>query len=112
MKFKCTQCGLCCKHIGDTIRSGSPDPVIQHHIDEFPYDVGIDGRCEMLNDDNTCKVYNNRPGLCNVEKMYDENTLLPFKSKKQWYIFNNAYCNHLIQINKLDSKFLIGHILL
>lgn len=57
MIFPCEQCGLCCKHL---------EMIPQ--LKEF--DSG-DGRCIHLMDNNLCAIYENRPDICNVSKMYE-----------------------------------------
>ena len=57
MRFFCDRCGLCCKH-----------------IDQIPelkkFDSG-NGRCENLTDENLCAIYEKRPIICNVSKMFE-----------------------------------------
>lgn len=55
--FSCTKCGLCCKNI-DLI------PELKE------YDSG-NGVCKYLTKENLCSIYNLRPDVCNVEKMYE-----------------------------------------
>lgn len=57
MIFPCNKCGLCCLHI-DLI------PQLKK------YDLG-NGRCINLTDDNLCAIYDKRPEICNVNKMYE-----------------------------------------
>lgn len=54
--FKCTKCGICCRNIG-----GIPELVEYHKGD---------GICIYLSEDNLCTIYQRRPDICNVEKMY------------------------------------------
>lgn len=58
MIFPCDRCGLCCKH-----------------LEEIPqladFDSG-DGRCIHLLDNNLCDIYEERPDICNVSKMYKQ----------------------------------------
>ncbi len=57
LKFKCDECGLCCRHID---RSSL--------LKDF--DSG-DGVCKFLNTEtNLCKIYKDRPDFCNVEVGY------------------------------------------
>ena len=56
MFFKCDKCGICCKLIG-----GIPQLAA--------FDRG-DGVCIHLKADNLCAIYESRPDICNVEKMY------------------------------------------
>lgn len=55
--FECSKCGLCCRHI-DMIPELSK------------YDSG-DGECKYLTKDNLCAIYESRPDICNVDKMYE-----------------------------------------
>lgn len=57
MIFPCKKCGLCCKHL----------ELIPQLAD---YDLG-NGRCVHLLDNNLCAIYENRPEICSVSKMYD-----------------------------------------
>jgi Fe-S-cluster containining protein len=69
-KFPCNGCGRCCRKIAQAVafvkEAGFPEEVC-----DFPYTWDEQGVCEMLTPDNRCKVYNTRPILCNVEKMYE-----------------------------------------
>ncbi len=44
------------------------------HIDEIPelkeFDIG-NGRCKFLLDTNLCLIYDARPDICNVDRMYE-----------------------------------------
>lgn len=55
--FPCSRCGICCRHI---------DRVPQ--LAEF--DTG-NGRCRYLQDNNLCAIYEDRPDICRVDRMYD-----------------------------------------
>lgn len=57
MKFPCKKCGLCCKHL-ELI------PELKN------YDSG-NGRCVYLLNNNLCAIYEHRPNICNVNKMYE-----------------------------------------
>lgn len=76
MNFPCTGCGLCCKHIGPIIRmaqkaveDNAANDLLQM-IAEFPYRFDAAGRCEKLLGNNQCSVYQNRPLVCSVEKVW------------------------------------------
>ena len=78
--FVCTQCGLCCKNIDKV-----PD------LKDF--DLG-NGVCKYLNEYNLCTIYESRPDICNVEKMYE----LKFKdimSREEYEFLNNEGCRIL-----------------
>lgn len=81
---------------------------MQELIDEFPYEYDLrTGKCEMLGDDNLCKVYNDRPDLCNIEKIYHRYHW-EFPSRRWWFVQNNVACNKMIMLNGLDKKYLIN----
>jgi len=104
-KFGCTSCGLCCTHLGAILKSGNPRPEIQEAIDEFPHGSKGDGSCEKLVD-GLCEVYEDRPLLCNIKKMYDTYPTLAAK-RKDWYDENKRGCNQLIVSEGLDDKFIV-----
>ena len=59
INFKCDECGLCCRHI---------DRVAQ--LKDF--DTG-NGVCKFLDTaTNRCRIYFNRPDLCNVAVGYQK----------------------------------------
>jgi hypothetical protein len=75
--FVCTKCGICCRKVDNS---------------EFTrfLDRG-DGTCRNFNTEtNLCSIYENRPLVCNVEKMY----YLYFQSKMSLHSFYklNAEC--------------------
>lgn len=54
--YPCKRCGACCRHVD--------------LIDELKdFDRG-DGVCKYLTADNLCKIYSERPPLCNSEYLY------------------------------------------
>ena len=55
MAFHCDKCGLCCHLLKDV-------PQLE------AFDRG-DGTCRFLQG-NLCSIYESRPDICNVEKMY------------------------------------------
>lgn len=79
--FLCTGCGLCCQRIAD--------------IEELKdYDLG-NGVCKHLNHVNKkCEIYDTRPDICRVDKMYD---LVYYKdfTRENFYIENAKICNYL-----------------
>ncbi len=92
MSFNCTGCGLCCKEIGNIIKSKPPFPWMEAAHNAFPYKAKADGSCEKLKD-NKCTVYDDRPLLCNIERMADE-TDMPI-SKETWFEMNYIGCRTL-----------------
>lgn len=111
MDFPCTGCGICCTKVDklvDAVNMGILEK------EDFPYDHKK-GRCSMLNKEGKCKVYNERPVICNIEGMfeteiYDEILNIKKTTKKQSYIDTANLCNEwmteqghgdLININKI-----------
>jgi len=54
VSFLCNQCGACCKILPKLVA---------------PELVGDNGFCKHLKD-NKCTIYENRPDICNHEKVY------------------------------------------
>ena len=91
MIFVCDQCGICCKH-----------------IDQIPqlkqFDQG-NGRCINLTNNNLCAIYEDRPEICNIAKMYeleycrqmteDEYLYLNFEGCKELKRIYSEYNNYL-----------------
>lgn len=66
--FVCKKCGACCKNVN---RWYAYLPKYEKLLGiklVFPY-KHVNGICEMLDVDNTCKVYNSRPLVCNTMEM-------------------------------------------
>lgn len=91
--FPCTSCGLCCQNIS-TI----------NELKEFDLGNGI---CKYFNIiDNSCSIYDSRPDICKVDKMY-ETKYNNFFTKNKFYIENAKVCNQLQEKYKLDNSFRI-----
>lgn len=96
LKFQCSKCGACCKRIGKT---------------GLMPDRG-DGACIHLGDDNLCKIYDTRPELCNMEKMWTKrNYELDLESrgvsKKDYFRFNSNVCNNYMDQDGISKEFKI-----
>jgi len=91
--FPCTGCGLCCQNISD--------------IKELEtFDLG-NGVCKYFNIlDNVCTIYEERPDICRVDKMF-ELKYQQFFTKKVFYQENARVCNLLQEKYKLDISFKI-----
>ena len=87
-KFPCTKCAACCKNIS--------------HLKAI-LPVKEDGSCEHLVN-NQCSVYNNRPLICNIQKLA-EKSQIPIK---KFYKQNAIACNKMIEELGLDERFLIN----
>lgn len=105
---------MCCKKVGESVQIArklivgefSDNKYVQE-IAAFPHPFNIDGSCTMLNDDHTCKVYNDRPDICNIEKTFNK-----YKSSRmtleQYYEDTIKVCNQLIIEGGADKKYLIN----
>lgn len=89
--FPCTNCGLCCQNITT--------------IDELKdFDLG-NGTCKYFNSiDNNCKIYDTRPNICRIDKMYTIKYKKNF-TKNNFYIENAKVCNKLQEKYQLDKSF-------
>lgn len=78
-KFPCTKCGECCRNIANV-------PELEE------YDLG-NGVCKFLVG-NICSIYNSRPDICRVDKMYDDIFHIMF-TKEEFYRLNIDACEWL-----------------
>jgi len=74
-RFPCTKCGECCKHV--------------HGVKDL--DRG-DGTCKFLTAENLCDKYENRPAICNIEKMWVKGGQ---PNRLKYFVFNAMVCNAL-----------------
>lgn len=100
MSYPCTMCGCCCNKIDVAVRAVEEAGI---EIEKFPFKWDENGRCEMLVD-NKCLVYDERPTLCNFEKM----RVFFDVDDEEFLRLNKASCNKMIAENELDKKFLIA----
>lgn len=88
-KFPCISCGLCCHN---------PSPAIntfKQWVDDFPEEwLGEGGKCTKLLNSGLCEVYEDRPTICNIDKMYG---LFPNMSKSDFYQLNKDSCISLLE---------------
>jgi len=91
--FPCTSCGLCCQNITN--------------IEELKtYDLG-NGTCKYFDFiSNQCRIYETRPDICRVDKMFDLVYNKEF-TLEEFYIGNAKVCNHLQEKYKVNKKFRI-----
>jgi Fe-S-cluster containining protein len=92
VSFNCTGCGLCCQKIAKVLVTPMPTTWMQEAVDAFPYKGDENGVCEKLVD-NKCSVYEDRPLLCNIERMADELDI--GMTKEQWFALNYIGCDIL-----------------
>lgn len=69
----------------------------------FPYGLKPDGSCEMLAEDGKCKVYETRPDVCRVDKIY-ENNLKHLMTRKEFYKQNSVFCNMWMDQDGVDES--------
>ena len=89
--FPCTSCGLCCQNITNVIE-----------LNDFDRGNGV---CKYLNlISNQCEIYDDRPDICRVDKMYKKEYSHVY-TKEAFYIENAKVCNTLQEQYKVDSKY-------
>jgi hypothetical protein len=91
--FPCTQCGCCCKRVESAIKLGV----------EFPFKTKNDGSCEMLTEDNKCKVYDSRPSICNIHSL----AKILGRNIDEFYKENIEACNKLMDQDMIPLKYRI-----
>lgn len=102
--FPCTQCGECCRRIGNAVSTcASSDSLVFKVIGQsFTYKVLDDGCCEKFID-GKCSVYAERPMLCRIKEVGE----ILGVDQQAWFAFNAKTCNDMIREAGLDSGFLI-----
>jgi Fe-S-cluster containining protein len=91
--FPCSGCGLCCQNISNVQELKS-------------YDLG-NGVCKYFDRvSNGCNIYDTRPDICRVDKMFE---LVYHKEfgLEAFYIANASVCNALQESYKIDTSFRI-----
>jgi len=89
MRFPCTGCGACCRVINRyeelIVRDDPSNPYY------FPFQWDESGKCENL-EGNKCKVYEDRPLICNIEAFLEALGL----DKIDFYNVNIKSCHELV----------------
>jgi Fe-S-cluster containining protein len=98
MSFPCTGCAACCRHI-----DRAKDIIDENPELAFPYSWDKTGKCEMLNDDGKCKVYDKRPLICNVDEFIKFYGI----SEKKFYAINIKACHTLMKEEGIYKKYRI-----
>ena len=76
--FQCDCCGLCCKHLAESD--------LYRELDRG------DGVCMFFNEEtNLCDIYEDRPVLCNVDRMY-ELYIKDMFTREEYYALNYDAC--------------------
>jgi len=81
-------------------REGIKDPLTLA-VAKFPFKYDEKGRCENLGEDNLCKVYETRPLVCSIEKLYN-NFFQRHMTRKKFYDISKEECMKLIEENKIN----------
>jgi Fe-S-cluster containining protein len=88
--FPCTGCGACCRSVRLSELTAALDRG--------------DGVCRYLNDaQNTCTIYDTRPDICNIRRLYEQH----FKSNISWSKFvdlNLIACEELLKQQQIKFK--------
>lgn len=80
-EFDCDRCGACCRRVKDSVI-------------EVDFDRG-DGVCKHYDEDtHLCRIYHNRPLVCNVDAYYDK-YLTRLMSRQEFHALNRAACGEL-----------------
>ncbi len=95
--FPCSGCGSCCKRIDKAVANVGADK------EDFPYEWDASGRCEKLDQNNQCMVYENRPLLCDVDRLMG---LLDIPTEV-FYELNIQACNTMMDEDNVDKSFRI-----
>ena len=88
-EFECTKCGTCCRNL---------------HLNELYSELDRgDGTCKNFDGyNNICLIYDDRPIICNILKMY-EYYFSDLYTIDEYYDINKQACDKLIiYSNKLD----------
>ena len=89
--FPCTGCGLCCQNISS--------------VDELKSFDNGDGVCRYFDINlKFCTIYESRPDICKVDKMF-ELKYRKYFSKKDFYIQNADICNQLQTLSGVVQDF-------
>ena len=91
--FPCTQCGCCCRRMGEVIKLGV----------DFPYKIKENGECEML-EDNKCKVYDSRPAICNIDELAE----ILGAERETFYKENIKCCNQMMDEDNIPQEYRIN----
>lgn len=89
--FPCSGCGLCCQNIA--------------FVDELKSFDNGDGICKYFDINlKFCIIYESRPDICKVDKMF-ELKYHKYFSKKDFYTVNADICNQLQTLYGVAQKF-------
>ncbi len=107
MSFECTKCAGCC----------TADNLKYYNLKHWGIEIDEKGVCKNLNNDNTCKIYENRPLVCQIEELFDRREeikisephvylfLQQFQNKDEYLDFADKCCNVTIDMLGLDQNY-------
>jgi Fe-S-cluster containining protein len=101
--YPCSGCGACCRRVNKGIKNIGMNNTDKNNLLYFPYKWDESGRCEMLTEDNKCSIYEDRPLVCNVDKLL---SLIEIP-KEQFYEINVSSCNEMMDEDELPIKYRI-----
>ena len=96
--FGCVSCGLCCTRIRHAQQNLDKMPPFEAEaMKKFPYATKEDGSCAKLGEDGKCTVYETRPLVCDMNRMYNKFYRPRGLSKTEWQNMNAAACNSMLE---------------
>jgi uncharacterized protein len=105
--FPCTKCGICCKSIGRLVTEArnekSNDDKLLQEVRVFPFEIN-NNVCSKYEEGIGCTVYDTRPDICNIDTMYERYYKPTGMTKPEYYSFNAAGCNLLIDEFNVDPS--------
>jgi Fe-S-cluster containining protein len=112
--FPCTACGLCCQRAGNAVRHartlismGETNPYAKE-IAAFPYPFDETGRCSQLTADNKCAVYDKRPLICDIEKVWEKyHKPTGAISLDNYFLSAAVVCNTMMKEEGVNENFFI-----
>jgi Fe-S-cluster containining protein len=96
--------GACCRRTDkalEVMKKIVDEQGLPAELAHFPYSYDKNGKCSMLSDDNKCRVYLNRPAMCNIETLSNHVRI----AKKDFFNMNIMACNTLIVEGGLPEIF-------
>lgn len=102
MKFPCSGCGCCCKRIKSVVEVLKLKDINSPLY--FAYGWNSKGVCNNLDKQNKCKIYENRPLICNIEKLTE---FLGY-DKLSFYQENISACNKMMDEDNIPLQFRIS----
>lgn len=111
--FPCSGCGLCCTQVERAvvvarklIAEGNTDEYVRD-ISEFPFSFTDTGSCEHLGADHRCQVYDHRPLVCSISRVWEKHYEPKGNiSRENYYLSALHLCNSLMVEAGVDNKFI------